>query len=115
VLGSAALAWIAAGGNIITGGLLMAVSVIPAGAIVALPTEALRSETRAAGLGIFFTWYYLGTAGGPPLAGWIGDLAGSAAAPVWLGAAMFLMGPLLLAVFRVLQRGAALAPCGDAA
>jgi len=115
VLGSVSLAWIAAGGDVVTGGVLMAISAIPAGAIVALSTEALRTETRAAGLGIFYTWYYLGTAGGPPLAGWIGDLAGSAAAPVWFGAAMFLVGPFLLAMFRAVQRRAAVARCGDAA
>jgi predicted MFS family arabinose efflux permease len=104
MLGSAALIWIAAGGDVLTGGFLIALSAIPAGAIVALSAEALRPETRAAGLGIFYTWFYLGTAGGPPLAGWIGDRAGDVAAPVWIGAAMYLMGPLLLGGFRMLQR-----------
>jgi predicted MFS family arabinose efflux permease len=104
LLGFGALAWLAAGGDPITGGLLVAISAICAGAIVALPAEALRANTRAAGLGIFYAWFYLGMAGGPALAGWIGDRTGDVAAPVWVGAVMYLVGPALLAAFRMLQR-----------
>ena len=40
----------------------------PAGVIMAFPAEVLRPENRAAGLGVFFTWYYAGMAAGPPIA-----------------------------------------------
>ena len=33
---------------------------LPCGAMLVLPTEVLRPQSRAAGMGIFYTWYYLG-------------------------------------------------------
>jgi hypothetical protein len=40
----------------------------------------LRPESRAAGMGLFYTWYYLGMTGLPIVAGWTQDLFGGAAA-----------------------------------
>jgi len=56
-----------------------------AGVIMTLPGALLRPESRAIGTGIFFTWYYLGMAGLPPLAGLARDMSGEAAAPVVVG------------------------------
>ncbi|MDH3236756.1 MAG: hypothetical protein OEQ29_24830, partial [Alphaproteobacteria bacterium] len=42
-------------------------------------------ESRAIGTGVFFTWYYAGMAGLPPLAGLARDMSGEAAAPVFVG------------------------------
>jgi predicted MFS family arabinose efflux permease len=77
---------------------------IPAGVLVALSSEALTSEYRGPGLGIFYTGYYIGMAAGPALAGWSRDASGSAAAPVLVGAAMMVGVTLSVGVLRVLQR-----------
>jgi MFS family permease len=76
---------------------------IPAGALMALSAEALSSDNRGPGLGIFYTWYYIGMTVGPALAGWTRDASGSAAAPVILGAAMLVGVILSVGLLRVLQ------------
>jgi MFS family permease len=75
----------------------------PAGVIMAFPAEVLRPENRAAGLGVFFTWYYAGMAAGPPIAGLGRDLTASAATPVLIGGVFFATGALILVPFRWLQ------------
>ena len=75
----------------------------PAGAIMALPAEVLRPEARAAGIGVFFTWYYAGMAVGPVIAGLGRDVTGSAATPVVIGGAFFASGVVVLGLFRWLQ------------
>ena len=77
---------------------------IPAGALVALTSEAVTAENRGPGLGIYYTGYYIGMTVAPPVAGWSRDATGSAAAPVLLGAVM--MGCVVLSVLalRILQR-----------
>jgi len=75
----------------------------PAGVIMALPAEVLRPENRAAGLGVFFTWYYAGMAVGPAIAGLGRDLTASAATPVLIGGAFFATGALIIGPFRWLQ------------
>ncbi len=77
---------------------------IPAGAIMALSTEAVSADNRGPGLGIFYTWYYVGMTASPALAGWTRDVTGDAAAPVLLGAAMLIVVVLLIGALRVLQR-----------
>lgn len=58
---------------------------MPAGVIMALPGMLLRPESRSVGTGIFFTWYYIGMAALPPLAGLARDLSGAPAAPIIVG------------------------------
>ena len=77
---------------------------IPAGALVALSSEALTAENRGPGLGIFYTGYYIGMAVAPAFAGWSRDASGSVAAPVLIGAAMMLGVVVSVAVLRVVQR-----------
>ena len=77
---------------------------IPAGALVALTSEALTAENRGPGLGIYYTGYYIGMTAGPVLAGWTRDASGSAAAPVLLGAAMLVCVVLSVVGLRILQR-----------
>ena len=74
------------------------------GGIMALPSEVLRPGSRNAGFGLSSTVYFLGLSVIPPLAGWILDTTKNAEAPLWLAVAMWLMIPLTLLVFRVLQR-----------
>jgi MFS family permease len=61
---------------------------LPAGAFVALPTQVLRPEQRAPGVGGFYTVYYLGCAILPAVAGALYDRLATAAAPLWLAAAV---------------------------
>ncbi len=77
---------------------------IPAGALVALTSEALTVENRGPGLGIYYTGYYIGMTVGPVLAGWTRDASGSVAAPVLLGAAMLVCVVLSVVGLRILQR-----------
>ena len=42
---------------------------IPGGAHMALSAEAVRPENRGPGLGIFFTWFYVGMTLAPALGG----------------------------------------------
>lgn len=60
---------------------------IPAAALVSLPAEVLRPESRSAGMGIFFTVYYFGCAILPTGAGLLYDHAGGAAA-LWMAAGL---------------------------
>ena len=77
---------------------------IPAGALVALTSEALTPENRGPGLGIHYTGYYLGMTVGPALAGWTRDAIGNVAAPVLLGSAMLVLVVVCVLLLRVLQR-----------
>jgi MFS family permease len=76
---------------------------IPAGALMALSTQALSADNRGPGLGIFYTWYYVGMTIGPALAGWTREVSGSTAAPVILGAALFGGVIFCVGVLRLLQ------------
>ena len=73
----------------------------PAGALVALPTQALSPESRGPGLGIFYSWYYLAMAVGPVVAGLGRDLSGNVAVPVLIGGAMFVATTLFLGLFHL--------------
>ncbi|MBW4982835.1 MFS transporter [Mameliella sp. CS4] len=58
---------------------------LPAGPIMALPGRVLRPETRALGMGIFFTLYYFWMAVLPALSGALSEQVGSAAVAFQLG------------------------------
>src|SRR5260370_28226526 len=61
---------------------------LPAGPIMTLPATVLRPESRAAGMGAFFSCYYFGMAVLPVVAGEARDVAGDPAAPILLAAVM---------------------------
>jgi MFS family permease len=88
---SAPLPWIVAGGLI--GGL-------PASAFVNLPAEFLRPQSRAAGMGVFYTVFYVGCAVLPGAAGFLSDVTGSARATLWLAAFLVLLCAPILLLFR---------------
>jgi predicted MFS family arabinose efflux permease len=68
----------------------------PAGPIMSLPTRVLRPETRAIGMGLFFTMFYGCMMLGPVVGGACAKWAGSAAAAFDFGAVMILVCPLIL-------------------
>ena len=75
------------------------------GLIMALPTQVLRDENRAVGMGIFFTVYYIGMGTFPAIAGYIRDVSGNPATPFWFAGAMILVALLALLGFRTLCVG----------
>jgi predicted MFS family arabinose efflux permease len=80
--------------------LLGLVSGHPAGPIMSLPARVLAPETRAIGMGVFYTLYYAAMMLGPAIAGRLAKWSGSAAAALDLGALAVLACPLLLWLFR---------------
>ncbi|MEH2607826.1 MFS transporter [Bradyrhizobium sp. AZCC 1693] len=72
------------------------ISALPSGPIMSLPARVLQPQTRAIGMGIFYTAYYAAMMLGPTIAGAIAKWTGSAAAAFDFGAAALLACPVLL-------------------
>ncbi|NVN85145.1 MAG: MFS transporter [Rhodopseudomonas sp.] len=103
-------------GCVLSGGLLFAITrieaVMPcvvalglagglaAGPIMSLPARSLLPGTRAIGMGVFYTVFYLGMMMGPMLAGAYSRAAGTAAAAFDFGGAVALLCPALLWLFQ---------------
>jgi MFS family permease len=82
---------------------LAAILGLTVGMVMALPGEVLSPESRATGLGLYYTMYYAGTGVLPAIAGWIQDTTGSAASVIWFSAACLALAPFSLLAFRILQ------------
>jgi predicted MFS family arabinose efflux permease len=83
--------------------LIGAVAGLPCGAMLALPTEVLRPKSRAPGMGIFYTWYYVGMALLTPVAGIARDFSGNPGAPLIFAGSLEIAAIAVLAIFRMLQ------------
>jgi MFS family permease len=81
-----------------------AVAGLPCGAMLVLPSEVLRPQSRAPGMGIFYTWYYIGMALLTPAAGLARDLSGNPGAPLILAGSLEIAAIAVLGIFRMLQR-----------
>ncbi|MFH1342595.1 MAG: hypothetical protein ABIL01_15540 [Pseudomonadota bacterium] len=68
----------------------------PAGPTMSLPARVLQPQTRAIGMGVFFTVFFACMMLGPVLGRICAKWAGSAAAPFDFGAAVILVCPVLL-------------------
>jgi MFS family permease len=68
----------------------------PAGPILSLPARVLKPETRAIGMGIFYTLYYATMMLGPAVGGACAKSTGSAAAAFDFGAVVLLTCPVLV-------------------
>jgi MFS family permease len=75
---------------------------LPAGAIMSLPTRVLAPETRAVGMGIYFTVFYLGMVAGPFVGGLVARSIGTSAASFDLGALLLVGACLCVWLFRKL-------------
>lgn len=75
-----------------------------AGIIMALPARALRPESRNLGMGIYYTWYYIGMALLPGIAGWCRDVSGADFAPLALASFLAIGAMICAAVFARLER-----------
>ena len=80
------------------------ISGLPAGPTMRLPARVLRPETRAIGMGIFYTLYYGTMMLGPVIGGALAKWTGSAATALDFGAALALTCPLLLWGFGRISR-----------
>jgi predicted MFS family arabinose efflux permease len=76
---------------------------IPAGSIMAMPAAVLRPQSRAVGMGLFYTVYYGVYAAMPALAGLALDFTKSTASPLFFGAGLLFVAIILLIWFRSLQ------------
>jgi predicted MFS family arabinose efflux permease len=72
------------------------ISGLPPGPIMSLPARVLQPQTRAIGMGVFFTVFFACMMLGPVIGGAFAKWAGSAAAAFDFGAAMILLCPVLL-------------------
>lgn len=108
VLTAAAIAGVALPGDarwaIAVAGL---VAGVPAGAIMALPAQVLSPESRGAGMGVFFTWYYLAMALFPAIAGLLRDLSGDPRMPLLFAAGIGGVTVGTVLVFAALMRTSA--------
>src|SRR5262245_19428703 len=77
---------------------------LPPGIIMALPTQVLRTESVAAGMGVFYARYYPAMALLPGIAGWARDLTNDAAAPVLFAAGMMIVAAGCLTAFRAAKQ-----------
>jgi MFS family permease len=84
--------------------LLGAVAGLPAGAMMVLPSEVLRPTNRAAGMGVFYTWYYAGMALLTPIAGALRDASGAPGTPLIFAGALNFIAIAVLILLRLLQR-----------
>jgi predicted MFS family arabinose efflux permease len=84
--------------------LIAVVAGLPAGLIMALPSQALSPHNRAVGMGVYYTFYYACMAILPALAGRVRDLSGSPASPSLFAAGMMGLALVGLVAFRVAQR-----------
>src|SRR5262249_1050801 len=81
-----------------------AVAGLPCAAMLVLPTEVLRPRSRAPGMELFYTWYYVGMTLLTPAAGFARDVSGSPGAPLIFAGLLELAAIAVLGVFRMLQR-----------
>jgi MFS family permease len=75
----------------------------PAGPIVSLPVAHLTAENRAVGMGVFFSYYYLGIGLFPSLAGWIRDTTGAPGAPIMFAGTLFIGALVFLGLYRLAE------------
>lgn len=97
---AAATLALAVGAGPQSGALLMAglLTSIAATVIMTLPARALAPESRATGMGVYYTIYYAGMAALPPLAGWAAAATSGAAVALGVAAAFFVTAVAAVAV-----------------
>ena len=98
---AALLAWLTRSDAVIT--ILVLIGLVggfPAGPIMSLAARVLAPETRAIGMGVFYTLFYAAMMLGPAIAGRLAKSAGTAAAALDLGALAVLACPPLMWLFE---------------
>ncbi|GLS36837.1 hypothetical protein GCM10010869_24280 [Mesorhizobium tianshanense] len=78
---------------------------LPAGAIISLSALVLERKTRSIGMGIFYTVFYAWSPVGVAIGGKLSTSMGGASAALDFGAAMLLVCPVILWLFRRIITG----------
>lgn len=79
----------------------------------AMPAQILQPQNRAPGMGIYYVWYFLGSALMPVIAGYLNDMSGTATAPVLFAVALIFVTMIFAFVVFAAQRVLAKAPSSD--
>jgi MFS family permease len=87
-----------------------AVGGFPCGAMLVLPIEVLRPQSRAPGMGTFYTWYYVVMALLTPVAGFFRDLTGDPGGPLMFAGLLEIAAIAVLVLLRMLQHRYGLRP-----
>ena len=98
----AACAALALGGPAPLWSILAGILIAPVAGVVAMPGEVLSPRSRNTGFGLFYTLFYAGMGLAAPVAGYLVDRGGGAAA-LWLAASLWLAALPALAAFRLRQ------------
>lgn len=88
---------------------------LSAGPIMSLPSAVLQIETRAVGMGIFFTMFYLSVVLGPLIGGRLAEAIGSTSVTFDLGAGMLILCCVALWLFERLAKTSSLEALARAA
>jgi MFS family permease len=80
-----------------------AVAGLPCGAMLVLPAEVLSPESRSPGMGIFYTWFYVGMALLTPVAGFVRDFTGDPGAPLAFAGSLEIAAIAVLLLLRLLE------------
>tara|TARA_B100000315_G_scaffold254386_1_gene295344 strand:- start:4547 stop:5668 length:1122 start_codon:yes stop_codon:yes gene_type:complete len=73
----------------------------PAGAIMAAAAKVLQPSNRGIGMGIYFTWYYVGMAALPFVGGLVRDITGNPAGIFLFGGAIMVLCAVVLFIFKI--------------
>lgn len=79
---------------------------LPAGTLVATPATVLRPESRAVGMGLFWTWSHFGMGALPPVAGWLQDATERETTALYFAGIMALLAVPCWRAFQVFARNA---------
>lgn len=104
LIAGGAIAMVPVGGPVWVWLPLISMMGMTVGPIMALPSAMLSPASRATGLGIYYTVYYIGLAGLPTLGGWLLEVTGSVSVVLWFSGACLGGSPLFLSAARWLQR-----------
>ena len=77
---------------------------LPCGAMLVLPVEVLGPQSRGPGMGVFYTWYYVGMALLTPVAGYVRDLTGDPAKPLTFAGCLEIAAIAVLILLRLSER-----------
>ena len=72
---------------------------LPAAPFTGLLQRMLPPQAHGAGYGLYFTLFYCGFFGFPAVAGWLIDITGDSAAPLWFGALLLAVTSVLILLF----------------